>query len=422
MKNTIEFVKKITEQGAVIAFKNELLLLSLIAKNGWVREFELSLLSGMDKQMIYRTIKRLELAGEVNRRWCNNSESDLAELAALPKKFEENENDDENKKLAKKQFLLKKRILKKNVDTNKACFFGHFLTLTTAGSRRLGIDYAQHDVPKLHWRHTCGSIQTLHFLCSQLNQNEIVTEKELISHKDKNKLKKIPDGTVMPLKPWFEFERAHKSGGKLDKQNEYLIDLLKNTQDDFYLAYCYQPKNDNDFQYIPNHELSLTNSLNWLIGETSPRIKFVRCYFDNELDYKRMIISKFEIIEMPKIKSTDFIKKLDKSVSVEKREILQQVDGWSWECEFWDSEVGYYSLKYRNVLQASFKFVAKNKSEGNYFYTKENQLWITQEKTGELRAIDIESMIDYEVTQSDDFDLFVKTAMAKAVLFFSELM
>ncbi len=424
----LHLVPKITEDGQIIALRNQMLLLSLIEKNGWLRETELILLSGKDRQMVTRTVLKLELLGQINRRWCNNIQSRTVKVDA---ESSENNNQSKNQKSAQEKpketsketdyaeqkilgaALLRKKALDKKIAFNKGHFYGHFITLTRGGAKRLGVPHVQVDVPASTWRHTVGAIQSLHFLAHLLNQDEIITEKQILKSRTEKDTRKVPDGQILPLDCWFEFERAHKSGGTLNKQNDVVVRKAK--EGTFvYLAYCYQANKIPDYSFIPNHELALTNSLCWLMGKPNHYVKFVRCLYKNELDYQRMRPLGFEVIDMPEMKLEDFNKKIDMSVKSKKPLIIDQVDGWGWKPSkdiVIDFEI--WHLYYAGQLLHEFKFVPLNdysETEGN----AENELWIFHQNQW-VRAISIEQELTDEERTLTNFSTYIDIAKLKAV-------
>ena len=256
------------KSGQEIGLENELTLLNCIKYEGWIREYEASLITKMSLFMV----------GQVSRRLAN-----------------------------------KNQIYRERVAGNA----GYFLRLLSAGAERVDGKSGKDIVIPASWPHHAMAIQTLHFLASVLDC-EFESEASL---RHTLQAEKLPDGRLISKeeKFYFEQERTRKSGANMLKQTEHITNLAA-AETICLIAYPYPATICGGI----DHETRLTNSIRHKWGSsTAPYIRFVRCHFDNLIDYKNMHVSRFQIINLPdKIKTVSSCK--------DQPGVTDQVMGFRW--------------------------------------------------------------------------------------------
>jgi len=261
------------KNGQELGLKNELTLLRCIKTEGWVREHEASLITGMSLYMIGKVSRRLAKKNQIYRNQSKNQS----------------------------QIMTKK--LKPNCKEQFEGNAGFFLRLTAAGADRVdGKSGKDIGIPAC-WRHHAMAIQTLHFLAKNLGCS-FETE---ASMRHRVQSGRIPDGRLVSdsAKYYFEQEHSRKSGKYLRLQTEGITQLAKNGVL-CHVAYPFPPAICGGV----DHETRQTNSIRHRWGSSpAPRIKLVRCHFDSLLAYQNMHVSRFEVIELPAMVSTAASKK-----------------------------------------------------------------------------------------------------------------
>lgn len=231
------------KSGLEIGMQNELTILGWIQQQGWIREKELALLTGLSPYTV----------GQVCRR------------------------------------LAKKKQISRVREHGNA---GHFLRLLEAGAKRVyGKSGKDIDIPA-SWAHHALAIQTLVALSRYLGCN-FETEASI---RHRQRTGKIPDGNLISANKLFHFEqeRGKKTGTDLFKQAGELIKLMKSGVMCI-VAYPYPPEICGR-----NHEYEHTRAIRALWGSRhAPNINFVRCYFDSLVDFQNMNVSHIEIIGLP---------------------------------------------------------------------------------------------------------------------------
>lgn len=276
------------KNGQELGLKNELTLLNCIKTEGWIREHEASLITGMSPYMIGMVSRRLAGKGHIYRSQSKN----------------------QNQIGAKKQ----KPNCRERFEGNA----GFFLWLTAAGADRVDGKSGKDIKIPASWRHHALAIQTLHYLAG-LHDCEFETE---ASMRRRPHAGKSPDGRLVSdsAKYYFEQERTKKSGKHyLGKQTENITQLAKNGSN-CYIGYPYPASICGGI----SHETRQTNSIRHRWGSSpAPRIKLVRCHFDSLLAYQNMHVSRFEVIELTAMVSTAASKKNQPGVT-------DQVMGFRW--------------------------------------------------------------------------------------------
>lgn len=275
------------KNGQELGLENELTLLNCIKTEGWAREHEASLITGMSPYMIGMVSRRLAKKGYIYR----------------------NQSKNQNQIGAKKQ----KPNCRERFEGNA----GFFLRLTAAGADRVdGKSGKDIEIPA-SWRHHAMAIQTLHFLAKNLGCS-FETE---ASMRHRVQSGRIPDGRLVSdsAKYYFEQEHSRKSGKYLRLQTEGITQLAKNG----ILCHVAYPFPASICGGV-GHETRQTNSIRQSWGSSpAPRIKLVRCHFDSLLAYQNMHVSRFEVIELPAMVSTAASKKNQPGVT-------DQVMGFRW--------------------------------------------------------------------------------------------
>jgi hypothetical protein len=232
------------------AKKNEFLLLEIINVQRWVREYELSLLSGLSIAMVRRTCMRLAEEGDIFR-------------DRLPS--------------------------------------GFFVRLTKNGAAKMpeGQSSYKFSLPK-SWRHDCLAIQALVHLKQKLEaivnlpgfEASISTEAQIRLRQQSGK---IHDGLIELSGCILEVEWAKKVGEPMRYQSQSICDFVDEGFDAV-VAYPFTP----NLRGTLNHERAVTNSLRSICGKGEMRnVKLLRCYFNSLLDMQHVRVSKFEEIPVP---------------------------------------------------------------------------------------------------------------------------
>lgn len=259
------------KSGQEAGLENELEMLACIMAQGWIREYELHLITGMS----------MYTAGQVSRR-----------LAA------------------------QEQIFRSRPHGNT----GHFLRLAPQGAERVGGKSGKCIKIPASWQHHAMAIQTLHYLANEFGAG-FETEAAMRHH---IKSGKFPDGRLIAdgRQFYFEQERSRKSGPALRRQSEIIANLAAENTTCF-VAYPYPAKICGGI----DHETRQTNSLRHKWGSlAAPNIKLVRCHFDSLVEYRNMRVSRFEIIGLPAMVDTAESKK-------DQPGITGQVNGFKWEMD-----------------------------------------------------------------------------------------
>jgi len=256
------------KSGQETGLENELKMLSCIMAQKWVRENELQLITGMSKFTVGQVSRRLAERNQISRaREFGNA--------------------------------------------------GYFLRLLPAGAERIGEKHGKKAIIPKSWRHDAMAIQTLHFLAGKHNA-KFETDANVRRH---IKAGKFPDGRLIADGQvyYFEQERARKSGGNLRKQTE-AIAMLADSGTVCFIGYPYPARVCGGI----DHETRLTNSLRHRWGSPgAPNIKLVRCHFDSLVACQNMQVSRFEIIDLPKMVNTVDSRK-------DRPGVTDQIKGFRW--------------------------------------------------------------------------------------------
>lgn len=239
-----------TMNGQELGLANELALLNCIKNEGWVREYEASLITDMSQYTVGVVSRRLATRNQIYR-------------------------------------------------SREAGNAGYFLRLKAAGAERVDGKSGKDIVIPASWPHHAMSIQTLNFLAADKNCG-YETE---ASVRHRQLPGKIPDGKLVNIasKYHFEQERTRKSGKAMQHQAEHIVGLA-NTGTQCHIAYPYPAEICGGI----DHELRQRNAIRPFWGDCNTRlIKLVRCHFDSLMAYKNMHISRFEIINLPALGDTD---------------------------------------------------------------------------------------------------------------------
>jgi len=229
---------------------NEKILLNCINTQNWIREKEASLLTGMSEYTVGQVSRRLAERGQIFREKLGGGA-------------------------------------------------GFFMRLRAKGAARIdGKSGKDIDVPN-SWKHDALALQTLHFLSKKF---ACEMESEMQIRHMQNELSKIPDGRLISneFEVHIEQEFSKKSGVPLRYQSACVADWASRGIFTF-IAYPYGDFVDGSV----NHEIRQANSIREIWGDSSaPHIKFLRCHFDSLLDFHHLNVARFEIIDLPKIQST----------------------------------------------------------------------------------------------------------------------
>jgi len=238
-KNSIESAKD-----------NEIKLLNIIAQQKWVREDEAALLTGLSKVMVSRTAVRLAKAEEIYR----------------------------DKKTG-----------------------GFFLRLKKAGADRVGSNSGKRvKIPNI-WRHHCLSIQVLAYLFKKLSADSYLTEAQIRTRLGVNsgENSKITDGVLAKAnkKIYLETEWSNKGGDALHMQARTLAVLAKYGDE---CIICYPCRPDNFKGKFIKHEQNNTKAIRQAWGDApAPNIRFLRCFFESQVEFLHARPSRFELIDLP---------------------------------------------------------------------------------------------------------------------------
>lgn len=242
------------KNGQELGIENEEALLKCIETQGWVRECEAALLTGMSPYSVGVVSRRLFGRGEIFRdRPRGNA--------------------------------------------------GHFLRLTVEGASRIGGKSGGEDISiPASWRHDCLAIQTLHFLAG-VYKCQFVTESAMQGQLRNGKM---PDGELVKAGEQFYFEQewSRKSGPQLRVQVKTVVSkAIKG--DTCHLSYPHPPAIMCDKGDKIDHETRLTNAIRKQLGSgDASNIKLVRCHFDTKVALYNVRPSRFEIIDLPPLFDT----------------------------------------------------------------------------------------------------------------------
>ena len=241
---------KVGQGGQELGLKNEIALLNCVKQEKWIREREVSLLTGMSDYTVGMVARRLAKKGEIYR--------DRAKGNA-----------------------------------------GYFLRLKAPGAARVnGQSGKDVDIP-VTWAHDAMAIQSLSHL-AQMLECDFQTESHLRQEK---KTGKLPDGLLYKGSIsnyfFFEQEKARKSGPKLKIQTDNICSLAQKGVIS-YIAYPFPP----EFCGNIKHEANQTRSIRAHLPKNLEHlVKFVRCHFNSLIGYENMHVDRFEIIDLPEVKT-----------------------------------------------------------------------------------------------------------------------
>jgi len=338
----------VAKNGQELGLENELKMLACIVTEGWVREHELHLITGMSKHTV----------GQVGRR------------------------------LAKK-----KQIYRERINGNA----GYFLRLLAAGAERVNGKSGKDIGIPASWPHHALAIQTLHYLAGELNC-EFETEASMRRNMQPGKL---PDGRLLSdgTRYHFEQERTRKTGPAMRKQAETIATLAASGTACF-VAYPHPPEICGGI----DHEIRQTNAIRqqWS-NKAAPNIKLVRCHFDSLVAYQNMHASQFEIIDLPAAASRQaYSANQDRGFSWDVRELSEYgkprcIDATLWfggnivhECIFIEgatyedphlTEYDYFQqrIKAENLNQTFDDFVQEQKKKIEHQIENERRMYVSQD-------------------------------------------
>ena len=241
---------KAGQGGQELGLKNEIAVLSCVKQEKWIREREVSLLTRMSEYTVGMVCRRLAKKGEIYR-----------------------------------------DRIKGNA--------GHFLRLKATGAARVnGQSGKDVDIP-VTWAHDAMAIQSLFYLAQTLDC-DFQTESHLRQEK---KTGKLPDGLLYKGSIsnyfFFEQERAKKSGPNLKIQTDNICSLAQKGVIS-YIAYPFPPEFCGNIKHEANQTRSIRAQLPKNLGHL---VKFVRCHFNSLIAFENMHVDRFEIIDLPEIKT-----------------------------------------------------------------------------------------------------------------------
>lgn len=280
------------EQGQV----NEITLLNCIKSQGWIREYEAAILTGISHQMVGIISRRLAKKGQIFRIQSKNK----SQINMVSKMNNHHQSSDGKKT---------REVLQGNA--------GFFLRLSASGAARVKAKTGK-DIPvTAQWKHHSLALQTLSFLASH-NKCCFLTEAQM---RPTIKRGKIPDGQLLSDTDSYHFEQelSEKGGKNLAKQTEHICKLA-DSGTTCYIAYPYPA----DIAGGIDHETRLINSIRLRWGSPdAPNIKLIRCHFTSCKTFMNMHASNFEIIDLPQLVKTLSSQKL-------KRGMTDQIAGYQW--------------------------------------------------------------------------------------------
>lgn len=232
------------KNGQELGLMNELRLLDCIKAQGWVRESEASIITGMGHYMIGQVSRRLAERGEIFRDRPHGNA-------------------------------------------------GFFLRLKAAGANRVDGKSGKDIVVPSSWRHDALAIQVLGYLAGLHGcrfETEAAIRHSCISGK-------IPDGHLIHNGESFPIEQefSRKGGAHMRKQTLEIARVVTSGKQCF-ISYPYPPECSNRV----DHETRLINAFHSISGNVIyQNIRLVRCNFDSHLAFLNMQASHFEIVAFP---------------------------------------------------------------------------------------------------------------------------
>ena len=224
--------------GEAIARENERYIIREVTRHGSIREDELSIILSMSLQMVQRTTRRLEAAGEIIRTRAHSS-----------------------------YFIS----MKKRSDTAS--------------------------IPPA-WRHNALAILVLGFIRDNYPSAVIETEAQI---RERIQQGKIPDGQITGSGPHIriEVEMTHKSSRPMEKQSKEAVLLAKQGVTTIF-AYPYPPNKffyKYDWEvYLPS---SLRTELGH--DNHEPYIKLLQCHMPGILEFNHCRPTKYVLIDLPQL-------------------------------------------------------------------------------------------------------------------------
>lgn len=226
--------------------ENELKILRIIRIQGWIREYELSILSGFGIDKVELICRRLASKGEVER-------------------FKQFGN----------------------------C--GVFVILTRSGANRVGGATGKKVVIPKSWKHDALAIQSLEYLSSNFKQRKNIVTEAMLKREFASE-GKIPDGKLDGESMFFEQEWSSKSGKVLEKQSRKIVEKANNGLL-CVIAYPHPPEICDGI----NHEERQIRSFLSLRRNDDAEIMLMRCMFDNPYRYSMAKASDFHLFEFKEI-------------------------------------------------------------------------------------------------------------------------
>ena len=281
-------------------------------------------------------------------------------------------------RLAEKNFIYRE---KKNA--------GIFLRLKQAGADLIGMKSGKGIIIPKKWRHDCLAIQVGHFLAQELKDEvdfgspRFSTDRDFLDLFGKFGFKgKIPDTTIHG-DIHVEVEWAKKGGKYLYSQAEFICKEA-NLGRQVIVAYPHQNViyNDKNEQICGSrcsgikHEKTQKDAIRKFWGQNlAPNIRFVQCLFKNEIEYDHARASEFKLIPLPG--GYQKTKKIP-------RALIDERQGFQWR---------------ENQL-----FLGDEMQE---------QITVFWDKRKEMFAATMDStaQIFYDVTEAENFDVFIKNAI-----------
>ena len=241
-----------TRNGQEIGLQNELKLLTCILQQGWIRDFESTLLTGLSQYTIGTVSRRLADKGEIYReRHAGNA--------------------------------------------------GFFFRLLAPGAARVAGRSGKDIKIPASWAHDMLAIQALGYL-AEMFKCDVMTE-ACLRHEVQHG--KLPDGQLNSTSQkqyyFFEQERSKKDGLWLKKQS---ANICKKAAEGVlsFISYPFPAKFCGNIDHETKQTKSIRNHL--LDKEHAANIKFVRCHFDSLVSYQNMHPTQFEVIDLPALESS----------------------------------------------------------------------------------------------------------------------
>ncbi len=251
---------------------NEEIILSIINRQRWIREDELSLLAGMSLAMTRRACVRL----------------------------------------AEYNFIYRDKSAN-----------GIFLRLKVAGARKIGGRSGKGVELPNTWQHDCLSVQGLHYLKQAFSDDVSLTIDTEAQLRRRQQTGKIADGTLQPTHDLFQMEYGRKTGDAMRSQARETT-LQAKCGRRCIVGYPYPPEfcGKSDDEHI-DHEYRQTVAMRREWGDAeAPNILLLRCIVGSRVDFLKGRARAFELIDLPPMPA---------NARIHSRRTVDEVMGYRWD-------------------------------------------------------------------------------------------